>query len=714
MVCSPSQNNINIPAPGPGPSLPGLGLPFSFPKIPFPDIEIPEGIPEDILALIDKLFALLPAGIKLIPNPDSLTKGIWDALASLFTQLAPFLAFYKFIQALLNIILCIIDVLCALKNPYALSKAIRRLFKKCLPDFLSLFPWIALIAMILALLMLLLALIEYIIKMIIAYLKQILENLKVLTRAITVGDEESILAAITKISYLLCLMEQLFSILLVIASLFAIIKPLMEMVGRGVCAKGSSDCCNDDLCPSFIANLPDGQLNTTGRLIYQTGVGIEWPEDSKFDFLKGISFSSPRPERWQFIDTNPGEYKFLDIITPNSIGFGFTYWPESEVYASDANALNVPYLLDMNVSLDPRLFGNPLDLKGPRLFNIRDIIVKQKPTKYPLAWNNSVEKTDPVSGALMLVGGTVYEYDGYDGYTRYSIGEEPATLETLISRDEKSSIPISDDGYSFLDVQYNLRYNYPVLVEKNLITLGCMPEIAIEAATLNAEYGDLRNVLDKMGDLPDIGALTPDRKDGSGALGCLARSMAKFRGNINEESGLIFSNEITECLNNLKDSTIDTYTNGATAAADRFKSDFERDPEIQFIDNNIQVTIRLKDKTGTLIGVNVGEEIGAKLATIIKIKPTLGKISDIIYDGYDSFKAALTSNKAGEGELRAYLNGEVFATVINRDSIDLATEIVERVLPYEFIDHTSITYRRDQGDQFKTRYDAGDIAENGN
>ena len=170
MVCNPADTNITIGPPGPSPQIPGLGLPFSIPKVPFGDLSLPAGIPEDLINLIETIFAMFPGGIKLQPNTDAMTKGIWDALASLFNQIAPFLGIYKFIQALLNMILCIIDVFCALMNPWSTLKAIRRLFKRCLPDFLSLFPWLALLIMILALILLLIALIEYIIQVIIAYI----------------------------------------------------------------------------------------------------------------------------------------------------------------------------------------------------------------------------------------------------------------------------------------------------------------------------------------------------------------------------------------------------------------------------------------------------------------------------------------------------------------------------------------------------------------
>jgi hypothetical protein len=712
MVCDPGANNINIPAPGPGQSLPGLGLPFSIPKPPFPDVKIPEGIPEDIIDLLNRIFALFPQGIKFIPNTDAMMKGIWDALASLFNQLAPFLAFYKFIQALLNIILCIIDVLCALFNPWATVRALRRLFKRCLPDFLSLFPWIALIIMILALILLLIELIKYIIAMIIAYIKQIIENIEILTRAFTVADADSILAAVNKIAYLLCMIEQLFSIFMAIAAIIAIIEPLMTINGRGVCRKGDS-CCTEDFCPSFIGDSLDGGFGSeTGRLIYFRKIGPNAPDDSLFDWLRSLNFAL-RDEMWQFVDDEPGDVKFVDIIVP-SPQYGFTYWPEGESYDSDANIVRVPYLLDMNVWLDPAEWGNPDDVLGYREFNIRDIVVHQRPTVYPEAWNGSTDVTDTVSGALVLVGGSVYEYTE-DGYSQYKIGDIQATLQTLISKDTlvSSNIPINDDGYSFLDISYKFRYNYEVLVDKKLITAMCQPDTSAESAVLNAEFGDHSSVFDKLGDFPDIGSLNADRTDGTGTLGCLARSLTKFRRNLNKDTAEEFQAESIACLEDLLTDARDFYCRGAAATADRFTTELSIDPDIQWINKEIDVTVRLKDKTGTQIAVNVEKELGDCLASLIKANVSLGNITNFEYDGYGNFTAVITSNEPGVGELTVTLKDEFLAKTINRDNEDELSEIIERVIPYEFIDKTT-NYRREQADEARTKYGPPNIAEDGN
>jgi hypothetical protein len=707
MVCNPADTNITMRPPGPGPSIPGLGLPFSVPKIPFPDLSLPDGIPEDLIGLIDKLFAMLPGGIKFQPDTDSMTKGIWDALASLFNKLAPFLGIYKFFQALLNMVLCIIDIFCALMSPWATLRALRRLFKRCLPDFLSLFPWLALLIMILALILLIIALIEYIIETIIAYIKQILRNLQILSRAITVHDEQAILAAVQKISFILCLIEQLFTILMGISALLAIIKPLMGIGGKSVCSSGGSgkepgDCCTEDFCPPFIKNNPDGLVYTTGRLIYQSEIDPIIPADPLFNFMRDISGFTIRPERWQLVDDLPSAYKFSDIITP-SPEFGFIYWPDDDTYKANDNLNRVPYTLDLNVRIDPAQFGNPADIGGERMMYIKDVIVQSKPTLYPTAWNNGIDYS-ATSGSLSLIGGVVYDM-GIDGYVPYLIDGVPATLTTLITKPVQyaSSVPFVDDGYSFLNVNYQLKVNHPILIKEGIIGLMCQPDMASESAVLNAEYNDIRSVLDKVGPLPDVDA----------TIACLTAALSKFRGDLNEDTAAVFQSEMLACLNQLKEDALDFYTDGTAAAADRFASDFELYPNVQFINNDIKVTIRLRDKSGTQLATNITAEAAEGLSALIRAVPTFGHVSNFTYDGYGDFVAALQSDIAGKGEIRAYINNEVLASVINRDNDNVPSEIVDRVLTYEFIDKSTYSYRGASSDYIKARFDETDVAEDG-
>jgi hypothetical protein len=513
------------------------------------------------------------------------------------------------------------------------------------------------------------------------------------------------MSATNKIAYLLCLIEQLFSMLMAIAAIFAIIDPLMKLAGRGVCSKdsGSSCCSDDDFCPPFISESPNGLYGNAGELIYYSQIDIAWPTNGSMDFLRNSGATPQRKESLQFIDLAPGLYKFLDIITPSK-NLGFIYWPEGDEYANDANINKVPYLLDISFYANPLIFGRA-DLTGTHKFLIKDIIVTHKPTSYVSTYNNSTDNFIS-SGVLQLGGGKVFQYinpeDGKDGYLIYNVNGTQATLNTFMTNNTgKNVIPTTDDGYYIAGIEYNLKFNHAALVDKKLTTLMCSPINAVEAAVVNAEYADIRSVLDKTGALPDINA----------TVACLNSSLLKFRGNLNEETAVIFDSEVKACLDELKQKSTDYFDDGVSAASDRFTSDFSIDPELQFIKRDINITIKLKDKSGTLLVENVPQEIGDSLAKLITLTPTLGTTSEVKYDGYESFKATLTSKIAGTGDLKAFLNSEPFATIINRENENESTAIIDRVLSYEFVDQTTKTYRRDNGDNFKTNFDQSDIAD---
>ncbi len=206
MSCNPNDTTFDV-QPGPPLTLPGFNIPaFSPPQLPLPNIILPNI--GSVLDLINKYAALIPGG-NFKPNLDDTTNTILSALMSLFNQLAPYLSLYNFFQPVLNIIICILDVLCSLMNPFKLFRAIRRLFKNCLPDLLSMFPFLALIAMILALLLLIIALIEYIIAMVEKIIKDLIANIITLEKGLSLQDDDAIAATARKIAQLLCLMENL-------------------------------------------------------------------------------------------------------------------------------------------------------------------------------------------------------------------------------------------------------------------------------------------------------------------------------------------------------------------------------------------------------------------------------------------------------------------------------------------------------------------------
>ena len=719
MVCSPSDNNLNPPALGPPPDL-GFGPIFSPPQIPFPDLALPPGIPEDIIALLEELFALIPGG-KLIPSADGAFDSVFDAIASLMTMLSPYLAIYSFFQALLQMVLCIIEVLCALLHPFKTIRAVRKLFKECIPAFLSMFPFLALIAMILALILLLIALIIYLINTIIAMINDLIRNIEALASAVQTGNEEGIIAIATKIASLLCLLEQLFALLVIFQALFKIIEALAQLAGPKPCKRGN-DCCDDEVCPEFIGDNFDGTFGTGGRLIYHRKYGLDV---SSIDIPGFENLIAPlRTERWQFVDDENPEYPFNLIITPpppqvDTSTFPPTitstdsiFWPQPLSFNKDDSVSSVvPYTIDLRMSLDPAEFGNEStngDFTGARFFRITDVILSRQPYNGVLNHENQLDYGTDSSfiffqntefgnddGTITLIGGLVFEDDGE---TPYNIDGEQATLDTFITQDEvfASELPPFEDGYEILDIEWNMKINHAVLMKYQIITAGCQPEIQVEAEVADTITGDATAAIAKIGgSLPDVDT----------ALECLNGSMSTLREDVSVLGAGNFLATSTSCLEALRADCEDVYKDAFIAGVSPYESDAELDPTVQFIDESVKVTVTLRDFGGNDIAERIPENCQGVLADLLEGTVTLGEVSDFTYDGYEFFEADVTSAEPGSGILNISFNGNLFSEVLNQDNVDVETVIQVRDYPYEFVGG----FRSGEKDS-KVRRDETDVA----
>ena len=685
MVCDPSSNSLNPPNLGPPPNL-GFGNIFSPAQIPFPDLSLPPGIPEDIIEILETIFARIPGG-KLIPSPDGAFDSVYDAISSLLNALSPYLAFYNFIQAILNMIICIIEVLCALMSPFKVIKAVRKLFKTCIPDFLAMFPFLALLAMILALILLLIALIEYLINTIIAMINDIIENIKNLAEAFQIGNAEGIIAITIKLSQLLCLIEQLFGLLIVFQVLFVIIKALAEIGGVKPCKRGDT-CCDDETCPPFIGDNADGTVGTGGRLIYHRQYGLDVSSLGIPGFENLIT--PLRSERWQFVDDNNPEYPFNLIITPSggsspAFPFGVVsdsiYWPQPQTYNKDDSLTStVPYTLDMRVVVDPAMFGHESvngDFSGERAFQINDIIVSRQPYNGVFDHENDLQLSSSFGnsdGTLRLIGGKVFEDDGT---TSFNIDGVQASLDTFIHRDSvtSSQLPSFEDGYQFSDITWNMKINHAVLMKYQIITAGCIPEIQAESEIMDATIPTTASPIVQIGALPDLDT----------ALECLGSAISTFRQDMSIENAAIFQDSVVGCLEDLRDQSIEVFTKALISGVSIYKSDVEVNPEIQFVNRPIKLSVRLKDAGGNELGNTIPEASQGEVASLLDAQVTFGNVSGFTYDGYSLFVADITSDTAGTGTAQVSFNGNFFSEVLNRENDDVPSEISIITLPYEFV-----------------------------
>lgn len=696
MPCKVSDINLAIP---PSPiSIPGFGqaLSLPIPQIPIPGLELPE-LP-DIADLMEKLRSFFPSG-DFLPNLDAYGADIMKALASIFNQIAPYLSFYKFIQALLNIILCVIDIFCSLPHPYKMLRALRRLFKQCLPPFLALFPFLALLAMIIALLLLIWEFIKYIVNAIIALIKAIIENFKVLAMGLGLQDEEATLKATIKIARLLCIIKNIVALLTAIAAIIAIVQALAELGGRGLCSKSAgSDCCDDESCPPFIANNENGLFGVEGTLRYYKQINTDTENLLNIPASAAAQFNLPplRPESWQFYDNSTNQvYSFRDIITPIN---GQIYYPDGVVFDKNTNPSKAPYLLDITMfNYDPKKFI-PSDVAGARTFKLTDLIVVKKPYIGVFNKDNVLDLSINADGTLALAGGKVFTVvDGVE--EPYMVNGTQATIETFMHEPALyGDFPTINDGYIVNDIEFNLRYNYEALIDYQLITAGCDPTISAEAGVINAKF-DMASVFDKIGDLPDPNA----------AQACILAAQEKLNAEITEATLAEYQATVEACLGKFADDTLAAMCRALKAGVSPYNTRAVLDTDIQFITRPITVSIEMKDANDTVISSNIPEEIANNCLTITG-NATFGELGEFIYDGYSKYVAELRSPIPGKGVLTIDIEGETLKTVINSDDVDAKSAIEIVSWDYMFVSTSPMSLETTAIDEQGIRRDVGDIS----
>jgi len=697
--CSPLDNTLNPPI-TPGIPIPGFGLPFAPLAFPLPDFDLPTDLLEDLIDLIKKLGALFPSGM-FKPNPDGFMRDIMDAIASILNQIAPFLSFYNFIMAVLNLIICIIEVLCCIPDPFCLAIKLQKLFAECLPPFLALFPWLALIAMILALLLLILALILYIIELIRQIIEDLIRNIRRLDRAIQYSDASAALAIAQKIAWLLCYLQNIFAIFLALAAIMAIIQALMQFGGSSICGdeEGDEGCCGDGLCPDFIKEMPlTGYEGTVGRMVYYKKLVTDFGGLGLPPILEQLlgPIPPPRPERWQFLnDSAFQERQFDEIITPVLYGpfppflFPKIWYPEKS-FNADTPPAEVPYLVDMRLRVNPAAFGHT-DPGGERYMKIKDCSVVRKPYIGEVDDNNVLQTVGAnLTGTLNLEGGLVYEDDD----SSYMIGSDQATLNTLIHDDDfaVSTWPANlGDGYEFTNIEFSWRTNHGAMVQYGLITIGCMPGVYIEKVTQNAKYAaeGFEPVLDKLQNVPD-GQLVPSvgiLPNVSGTQQCADNAVAEVRKDVSIATLGQLQATLETCLGDLEMQTLALYCDALAAAVSQFNSTIELDVDLQFTTRAIVLSVILKDGGGTVLSNNIPPSCAGDILDKLDANVTFGEVTDFVYDGYGpAITALITSEIPGDGVVTVTFDGKVFSKVINGGSLTDPSSIIPNAVPYTFID----------------------------
>lgn len=674
MPCNPNDISVPIPTESSESPIPGFSTPFALPTNntnPFPS----SGFPEDLLDLLNKLQLLVPPGaLKPQLNPN-FGKDVYDGILKLLDQFMPFLMLYKFFLPILNIIICIIEVLCAIPNPFKLVQAMIRLFTVCIPEFLNMFPIFAIVIMIISLLLLLIALVEYIVSQVLKLVTSLIRNINMLSQAFEEGSASSVLAIAQKIGTLLCIFQNLFVLLSIFATIIQVIKDILKLAFPippcDDSNTSSAGCCTPDVCPEIVKNT---YTNFTGTFQYLNGVSavnaIAALPAPFNNFVVGL-----RNESWQLYDSKQNiAQAFRNIIdgydVPVDISnpppfFKPIFFPTDGYIKATTSPKQAPYTVDLRLFYNPKPWGRN---GNPRFIIFKDCIVLDAP-KLTLSdyKNDNVEIT---TGVLTLGGGLGYEDDGVttlsgfdsDGITTST---NQATLSNFVHiQDSTSSLPSLNvtDGYTFSNIQYTFKPNIAPLISYNLVTLGCAPDLALNKNFINAIYaGDIALKTNLLNDLIN-GANFPDP---NACQQCLTTALSGLRSDLTLEGVANFQATVNVCLGKLQSDSQDALGNMVGLGFDPCSSSLTIDPNVQFTSKPILVSVDLKERNGISITTGISGVVAENIGARLKAYPTFGVIDNFVFDGYHTFTANLTSTLPGLGSVMVSFDDNMLCTNIN-------------------------------------------------
>jgi len=695
--CDPLSKTFDVPVLPPIPGIPGFTLDINFPSL---GIDLPPGIPEDLLDWLRRLKFNLPGGGILEGILRSLQDTIASIIARLLALLNLFLSMYNFIMAILEIIICIINVFTAFKSIRKMIKRIKCLIRKCLPIFVRVvMPFFALLALLLNLLALLLALIEYILELLRRLIEQLTRNIKRLDKVIRDGNANAALAVISKISDLLCLFEHVFVLLGVIDLILNLMESKLNKNFK-VCNGGDTSqsiLTADDLCASFLQE-PDTIITenpetwklrmkgTLGNISYCNAVyGVP------FLFFPATAISKIRNESVYLRDIYLAEaLKFKNVISykPINESRSFPMFPFDKTITTSTDEGMIPYLVDITMNIDPN------DGYGVRNITIEDTVVILPTTKATLKVESSVSKITTLdSGFLLISGGqTTNDAYNYNGYT----------IEELLA--DNSAVDPSYDGngnsVNYSNITYQVKANYEALVEYGLITIGCLP-------TMKDEYAHFDEVYEK----PLRPNLNVDLPDVSGAVVGMKKCITSLSSAINTENIDTFDTCMNGILVNLSNQATSAYCQLLDESIDIYNINMSVIPNMQFITQPIELTVTPLSDEGRTFDELVGGfgssiDIDKCVSSNFTATATLGYISEFSYDGYGNFIAEIVSDVPGDGYVEVFYNGDQIPTVITPTNLDTTPDIVYNPIEYTFVGFFDDGYiggilptpRRDEGD----------------
>jgi hypothetical protein len=557
------------------------------------------------------------------------------------------------------------------------------------------------------------ALVEYIVQQVNKLIKVVLRNIIALNKATQENNDTSILAIAKKIGSLLCLFQNLFVLLSLFNIIIEVVRDILKLTfSIPPCdSSDSSDvdgCCTPDVCPTIVKQP---YTRTTGTLQYYNAV----KQSSTFTPI----LNPIRNESWQFFDhAQLIPQQFINIVD----GYDITslpkpvFFPTDSTYNASTPIKQAPYLVDVRVLYNPAQWSGRV---GPtRWIRFKDCIVTAAPHAYYTDYQNAPIGVS--TGVFNLVGGAGYEDNGStplygfasDGFTPTST---KATLNNFLHfRDYTDIAPTLNptDGYAFVnDVEYTFKPSIEVLINKNLVTLGCHPDLALNKAFINQMFaGDAALKFQMFGDLVNSSSFPDPNK----ALECLSTAVTGLRNDLTVAGLATFQATTTACLAKLSADANSSLLDMIGLGFDPCSSTLTGNPKVQFTGQPIKINVGIRDRNKISLTDNLTTDIATALAGRIKGYPTFGDISEFKYDGYQYFTADINSYKEGTGQVMVSFDNNIFCTNIIPADVSIPPTHTLQTFDYRFIytlaglPSTTIGIG-DESDGKSPRRDAGDL-----
>lgn len=496
----------------------------------------------------------LPGGSELkgYAEPAS-SQNMGSAINSMLAALAPFISAYGLILPILGVIRGLIEIMCAMMNPFAVIAAVIRLFVKWIPPFISLFPPFAGIVIILSTIKAILAIVFFILTEVVPTVQLIINNIRAMVDAFGPnGNEQQIAASVEKLERVLEDLANRFGLLGILLPLLELILLLLGLVTGFPCSGGKrSDCSRGSLPRGADENFPCDESDTTNEC---PGV-LKDPPEGRALLLPSF-----------FGDSIPFFAYTVITLTGNS------RLPEIR-----------PYLQDFKSQLDPQL-------------------------------DEPVDEASPFGG------------DGNSAHFDLEITDRRGnTISSPIAGIRGNIIitinPILITKIGLVD--YKIVPNYPMLIGRNIIGVGCHPDVETVIFQLQSRLGDTElSALDKNPEarnlLGDVQDLNEDLNGSLDRLRAITEEIADatpdpvvgfepFVDRAQDEQDFL-----VDRLFNFQSDLKNTMNAIISRSTDRVASELEVDKNIVKAgggDNIATVIVTPRDFTGSAIARNIPDDV---------------------------------------------------------------------------------------------------------